>query len=68
VGGLVVCSFRLGLLTRTQMHRDRLARAGRPHLFLRLPWATHGCDVNFSEPCGQISTYAIERFLAAVLP
>jgi len=46
----------------------RLAQAGRPHLFLRLPWATHGCDVNFNGPCGQISTYAIERFLAAVLP
>jgi dipeptidyl aminopeptidase/acylaminoacyl peptidase len=46
----------------------RLTQAGRPHLFLRLPWATHGCDVNFSGPCGQISTYAIERFLAAVLP
>ncbi|MGH7205252.1 MAG: alpha/beta hydrolase [Nitrospiraceae bacterium] len=44
-----------------------LTQAGRPHLFLRLPWATHGCDVNFSGPCGQISTYAIERFLAAVL-
>ncbi len=46
----------------------RLTQAGRPHLFLRLPWATHGCDVNFGGPCGQISTYAIERFLAAVLP
>lgn len=45
----------------------RLVQAGRPHLFLRLPWATHGCDVNFSGPCGQISTYAIERFLDAVL-
>ena len=45
----------------------RLTQAGQPHLFVRLPWATHGCDVNFSGPCGQISTYAIERFLAAVL-
>ncbi|MBI4401437.1 MAG: alpha/beta hydrolase [Nitrospirae bacterium] len=46
----------------------RLAQAGRPHFLLRLPWATHGCDANFSGPCGQLSTYAIERFLAAVMP
>ena len=44
----------------------RLAQAQRPHYFLRLPWATHGCDVHFNGPCGQISTYAIERFLSAV--
>jgi acetyl esterase/lipase len=43
-----------------------LERAGRPSLLLTLPWATHGCDFNFSGPCGQISTYAIERFLKAV--
>jgi acetyl esterase/lipase len=45
----------------------RLAEAGRPYYYLRLPWATHGCDANFSGPSGQLSTYAIERFLAAVL-
>jgi acetyl esterase/lipase len=45
----------------------RLAQAGRPHLFLRLPWATHGYDANFSGPASQLSTYAIERFLAAVI-
>jgi acetyl esterase/lipase len=44
----------------------RLAHAGRPHLLLQLPWATHGCDAHFSGPSGQLSTYAIERFLAAV--
>lgn len=44
----------------------RLAQARRPHYFLRLPWATHGCDVHFNGPCGQISTYVVERFLAAV--
>lgn len=37
-----------------------------PHLFIELPWATHGCDYVFNGPCGQISTYAIERFVAAV--
>lgn len=43
-----------------------LAIAGRPHLCLLLPWATHGADAHFSGPFGQISTYAIERFLSAV--
>ena len=52
------------------MQSERLAgaleRAGRPSLLVILPWATHGCDFNFSGPCGQISTFAIERFLAQV--
>lgn len=39
----------------------------RPHLFLEMSWATHGCDYVFNGPCGQITTYAIERFLASVL-
>lgn len=43
-----------------------LGRAGRPHLLLRLPWATHGCDYNFAGPCAQLATFALERFLAAV--
>jgi acetyl esterase/lipase len=46
---------------------DRLIRAGVPHLFLRLPWAVHGCDYLFGGPCGQITTYAVERFLSAVM-
>ena len=46
---------------------DRLIRANVPHLFLQLPWATHGCDYLFGGLCGQISTYAVERFLSAVL-
>jgi len=45
----------------------KLAAAHRPHFFLRLPWATHGCDYNFNGPCGQISTYAIEVFLGEVM-
>ncbi|MBM4133820.1 MAG: alpha/beta hydrolase [Nitrospira sp.] len=45
----------------------RLAHAGRSLFLLRLPWATHGCDINFSGPCGQLSTYVVERFLAAVV-
>ena len=45
----------------------RLAHAGIRHLLLCLPWATHGGDFNFSGPSGQLSTYAIERFLATVV-
>ncbi len=45
----------------------RLAQADRPVFFLSLPWATHGCDVNLHGPCGQLSTYAIERFLESVM-
>lgn len=46
---------------------ERLSAAQVPHHTLLLPWATHKCDLNFSGPCGQISTYAIERFLAAIM-
>ena len=45
---------------------DLLERLGVAHLHLELPWATHGCDANLAGPSGQLSTYAIERFLAAV--
>ena len=45
----------------------RLTEAKVKHLFVRLPWATHGCDWSFSGPCGQITTYAIERFLDRVM-
>ncbi|NJN16557.1 MAG: alpha/beta hydrolase [Oscillochloris sp.] len=46
---------------------ERLAAAGRPHLLVDLPWATHAMDFNFDGPDGQISTYAIEYFLNAVM-
>lgn len=44
----------------------KLRWAGVRHLSVILPWATHGFDYNFAGPGGQLSTYAIERFLAAV--
>jgi acetyl esterase/lipase len=44
----------------------RLREAGRPHLYLSIPWGTHGCDANINGPSGQLSLYAIDRFLAAV--
>lgn len=36
------------------------------HYFLSLPWATHGCDYNINGPSGQVSTFAIERFINSV--
>jgi acetyl esterase/lipase len=55
------------LVSRVQSERlaSRLAAAGRPHLLVRLPCATHGCDFNFAGPCGQLATFAVERFLAS---
>ena len=44
----------------------RLQQAGVKHHFVRLPWATHGCEVSYGGPCGQIISYAVERFLDAV--
>jgi len=46
---------------------EKLKAAGVPHYFLNMPWATHGCDYNFNGPCGQLSTYAVERFLQFAL-
>lgn len=46
---------------------SRLEQERVKHLFIRLPWATHGCDKSFGGPCGQIATYAIERFLDGVM-
>jgi acetyl esterase/lipase len=43
----------------------RLSQAKVPHLVLELPWATHGCDANPAGPGGQITTWAVERFLAS---
>ena len=45
----------------------RLEQKGVPHLLVRLPWAVHGCDKSFAGPCGQITTYAVERFLNRVM-
>jgi acetyl esterase/lipase len=45
---------------------ERLLRAGVKHVFVKLPWATHGCDKSFGGPCGQIILYAVERFVDSV--
>ena len=41
--------------------------AGVPHHLLILPASTHGFDANLAGPGGQLSLYAIERFLAIAL-
>jgi len=46
---------------------EKLAAAGVPQALISLPWAAHGFDlVGFNTPGGQITTYAVDWFLAAV--
>ena len=45
----------------------KLTQASVKHVFVRLPWAAHGCDWSFKGPCGQITTYAVEQFLERVM-
>lgn len=44
----------------------KLAEKGVPRAFVSLPWATHAFDYNLNGPGGQITTFALEWFLAAV--
>ncbi len=44
----------------------RLAEQGVPQVFVSLPWATHAFEYNLRGPGGQLATFAIEWFLAAV--
>ncbi len=47
-------------------HLDSALTANNvPHYFLNLPGATHGCDYNLNGPSGQLSAFAIERFLVS---
>jgi acetyl esterase/lipase len=45
----------------------KLQQNGVPHYWLQLPWATHGFDYHLNGPGGQLSTYAVETFLKAVV-
>lgn len=45
----------------------KLQAYGIKHYWLKLPWATHGFDYNLNGPGGQLSTFAVEAFLANVL-
>lgn len=46
-------------------HSERLAaelaKAGVPHVFIKLPWATHAGEANLHGPSGQIITGAVLR-------
>nr|WP_294793917.1 alpha/beta hydrolase [uncultured Mucilaginibacter sp.] len=44
----------------------KLQQNGIKHYWLKLPWATHGFDFNLRGPGGQLSTYAVNRFLQNV--
>lgn len=44
----------------------RLTELGVPHVFVSLPWATHAFEFNLHGPGGQLTTFAVEWFLAAV--
>jgi acetyl esterase/lipase len=44
----------------------RLTQAGVPNLLLSLPWATHALEYNLDSPSGQLTTYSVEWFLAAI--
>lgn len=46
---------------------SRLKNLSAPHLLVWIPWATHGLDHNLRGPGGQLSTYAVESFLKAVM-
>lgn len=45
----------------------KLAAAGVPHAAVYLPWATHGFDYTLNGPGGQLSTWAVKRFLEVIL-
>ena len=51
-------------------HEERLQKKldslGVKNYFLRLPFATHGCDYSLKGPAGQVSRYAVLRFLNSV--
>lgn len=46
----------------------RLSAEHVPQVFVSLPWATHAFEYNLRGPGGQIALWAIQQFLAAVVP
>lgn len=45
---------------------QKLTEAGVRHAFVSLPWATHAFEYNLHGPGGQLATFSVEWFLAAV--
>lgn len=66
---LLIHGMRDGIVSPDESARleTRLQEAGVKHLFVKMRWATHGCDRSFGGPCGQVATYAVERFLDGVM-
>jgi acetyl esterase/lipase len=46
---------------------DKLASLGVKHAFVTLPWATHAVEYHPQGPSGQLTIYALEWFLGAVM-
>jgi acetyl esterase/lipase len=52
---------------QSELLANRLSDARVPHALVSLPWATHGFDLmGFNSTGGQITTYSVTWFLAAV--
>lgn len=45
---------------------QKLQQNNIKHFWLQLPWATHGFDFNLNGPGGQLSTFAVMRFLNVI--
>lgn len=45
---------------------EKLKAEGVPHAVVWLPWATHAFEYELNGPGGQVTTYALGRFLRAV--
>ncbi len=45
----------------------KLAQYNVSHYFVSLPFATHACDYSINSPGGQLTTYAVERFIQSVI-
>lgn len=48
---------------QSQRFATKLAQLGQPQSYVELGWGTHAFDHNLHGPSGQISTFAVTRFL-----
>ncbi|MEQ1862133.1 MAG: alpha/beta hydrolase [Chthoniobacteraceae bacterium] len=51
---------------QSERYAERLRSLEVRHVFLRPPWATHAFDHGLHTPGGQLTAWAVERFLVAV--
>lgn len=51
----------------TERMAERLKAAGVPHAVVWLPWATHAFEYELNGPGGQVTRYALGRFLRKVV-